>query len=1396
MMRALRATTVAIALAGAMAIPPATAQTSPQAPDPAAAEPAWLAASRQVAALLRDGQAAAARAALAQARTHCPAEGGEAAICASTLLLQSASAEAALGRQDTAEADLRAALAARETALGETHPLTGEAAASLGIFLSQRGRAEAAAPLLERAVESLARPEIGRHDMLVSIYGHLVATYRAQGRNPAAITAAREARETLTRLAGAASPHAVSATLLLTAQLRAADAAEEAIDLLLAALASEALAHAERARLAAEAAQIAAQHGRNDEVAAAVETARARIDPTDAGQAPHAIALLLAAAELALAQGENAAASAHADLAARLAASHLQAGDSRITAARLLQARALLATGQAEAALAGLDALLRPPAPVFEARIWRIRALLDTARLAEAAAALNDAQAALAAEDPPPLPAAALLAQFRAQLAERNADPAAARAALESIAARLPPLASQPANAAQFAALWRDLIRLRAMTGDHADALARLNALLAAQAAARQPAGARVETRLVLARLAAALGETAAARDALAAAATDIAPLERGAPRAAAVLFSRLAEATLALSGGDAAAQALAHAEHARQLLDRAPPSPIDAARLDVLRGTILLRLARAEDAARACLAARDRLAGEPAAETGLWNALICAVRAETAAGHAPAAIALASTLRDLIPAARSRERAEALRLSARARLAGGDAAGAEADARAALDAAEQAEPRPFGLRADIWLDIAAALHQGGDVRGARNAAASARQAAREDRAGPALLARVLDAEGRALIETGQFAEAVATLEQARTVLARHPGEMARAEAQILAALARAEYARGRFAAAQDHAALALARLRPRTDAPAEDLAALLELSAAIRAAEGADTAAETALHEALRLRAQGPRDPGGSAAARALIEHRLALLLARRGLAEAAAARRAAALGLLESPGVPPAWAARLRAAIHAADPAAPPEARAAALAACRAAGKLPAGMPAADDLPDCRLAHAEALRAAGDRAAAEEAAAAILAERRAEGDADRPDLAGPLRLLAHLALERGAVAEALGLSAELEERAEALPRAERPAAWITRGTVLARDGQHAAAETACRKALSLILAPDSPPGFAAAIAPATTCVAAALRRQGKGAAAVAQWEASLARLRDWGDPPAPRAALLFGLGTALAATGAGDSAIRALTDAAALEAADAALRPRALAAAALIAAERGRIAEAHALAARLRDLPAPAPALAAAAEARLAAHIAEETGDHVQALLAFSRLATQPDITAGLLPGGHPGLHAARAALALGRADQARALADAARARFAAPPAPDSEDALLLLEIAAGLAATGPDPAAAHAAAEAWHQAILRHRGGESRDAVRAERALAALDTRAGDTAEAAARLAHALGVAQRLHGPDSPLWTQTAEEAAAAAERIGDTARAASLREAVARNRAGGG
>jgi hypothetical protein len=198
----------------------------------------------------------------------------------------------------------------------------------------------------------------------------------------------------------------------------------------------------------------------------------------------------------------------------------------------------------------------------------------------------------------------------------------------------------------------------------------------------------------------------------------------------------------------------------------------------------------------------------------------------------------------------------------------------------------------------------------------------------------------------------------------------------------------------------------------------------------------------------------------------------------------------------------------------------------------------------------------------------------------------------------------------------------------------------------------------------------------------------------------------------------------------------------------------------------------------------------------AQLRAEIAEESGDTVSALLEWWRAASlaredaaDAETMALVL------LRTARVALAGGQRARAEELLAQAKAVLAAPRA-GGDCALAMLELAALLRADDPDPAAALAATAAWRQATLRWRGGGSLAALPPELALAGLELRIGDPAEAAARFSQALGQAERLRGRSSRLWARIAMQAADAADRIGDSARANALRMQAEKVLAGAG
>jgi len=1393
-------------------------------------DPAWLRAGREAAALTQAGNPTGALERLAALEATCPPGKEEKAACLSTLAMASAGALVALGRQPEAEQALRRALKIREDGLGHDHPLTAEAASSLGIMLVQRRAYEEAAAQLERAVEILSKPlatggrtAAQRADLLVTTYAQLAIAYRGQDRLPAAINVTREAVDLATRLSGPNHPATITAQVNLASLLREKGDADAAIDTLLAALQPETLPLDQRLRLAAEAAQAAAAIGRADAVQPVVDTALALMGTPEPAQRPAAIALLLAAAELDLARANPDGALALAEQAAALAADD----PARRAAAQLTQARALLGQSHADRAAALLRAVSDPS---FDVAAWTVRALMEAGQLDQAEERLAQARAVLSARQDLAPQTQALLLQFTATLAERRGNPTAALNALERAMEPLPRLETRPANAAQLANITRDVIRLRAtLARDDAAreaAIPALRALYATQSGIGMPVNARLETKLTEAWIATELQRFDDARAAAAIALEQMPALEVQSPRAAAILLSRLAEITLAIPGRDSASNALALAERARINLERAGIAGVDLARAGTLRGNILFRLDRPADAARACRDAADLLAPTgQSSQPSLGTALACLARAESAQGRHAEAIVVAQRLLDSTPADRPRDQAEAMRLIASAQLGLGQAAAAEATLRDALARIAAADPATAGRRpaqrAEIWGDIVAALLRQGQVRDARNAAAAGRQAASEDRAGGAIMARALEVEGETLLAQDAIDEAASTFERALTLRRGRFGGDAASQAATLASLARAEAARGRFAEAGTLADTAITTLRGLPVPPRRDLATMLGLRAQLLAARGAFTAAETAQREAVALlNAGGPALAPNSAWARLA----LARLLALRGAPMDAEAERAAAIATLsDTQGLPAAQLAAAR--LELADKPRTPTELDALLAVCADAGVSP-GVPGFARPEHCRVAQATTLLARGDKAGAHRLAEALVGDLRKQGDSGRPGLAAPLALRAVTAAANGDMTAALADSADAVAMADRVPLADALDLWVVRGTMLARAGEPAQAQGAFQAGLDL-LTDSLPRSFSPALAHLTAGAAAALLAQDKGREAVALWQVALARhdawpARNWPGANAARAALLRGQASALRATGQGDAARVLYQDAAKADENQLAWLDD-IAGAALAAAEAGRRAQAGALIERLAAHPGPAARIA---QAHLRAQAGEEGGDPVTALLEYIRLhglageksAMPPTITA---PGeadsaGLSGiaaalvrrdpaalaptalLGAARAALALGQVAQAKAYLAQARAEMPAPPPPGSDRALALLEVAAGiaLAGTGPntDMAPAIQAQNDWQSAIMRFAGPTSLPGIRALLARAALESRQGDAAEGAATLAEALWRTERLLGRASPLWSRIALQTAAAADLLGDTARAAALRKAAetARNR----
>jgi len=723
----------------------------------------------------------------------------------------------------------------------------------------------------------------------------------------------------------------------------------------------------------------------------------------------------------------------------------------------------------------------------------------------------------------------------------------------------------------------------------------------------------------------------------------------------------------------------------------------------------------------------------------------------------------------------------------------------------------------------DVWGDIVTALLRQGKPRDARNAAAAGRQAVGEDRAGVAALVRILELEGQSLLALDSLDEAATTFERAATLRRTRMGGDAAALAGTQAALARVELARGRFDAADAQVDAALAALRASAAPPRRDLAQALTLRAALHAARGAYTAAETAQREAVGLLAGGGAALAGDAAIARL---GLARLIARRGAEKDADAERNAALAqLADAAGTAPAVLAaarlerigQLRRAGKAAEASA---LITACLSASGAEPPLPPDIAATDDLaaPARCAVEAAAEKLASGAPDAKAAADAALAAIRAHGDAGRPALAAPLALAA-AATAATNIDAAMNLSEQALTIADRLPLAERLGVWALRGGVLARAGEIAQAEGAYLAGLQA-LGSSPPRGLAAELLSLTAGASDALLAQGKGPDAVALWRVALARSERWPGPgPNPiRAALLRGLAGAEHAAGKAEAARGAYQDAARIdEAKDRQAWMADIQGAALAAQDAGRRTEARALAERLLEPGTPSARLANAATRAL---LAEEADDPVTALLEYARLrALAGEAGAVPVPIAVPGeddtgdaailavavraatsdradmrilalLGEARASLALGRPAAARALLAQAR-QGDTTAEPGSPAALAAQEIEAGLALvaplTGPEADAARAAVQAWHDAVRRYRGPGTVAGLRAELALAALEIRAGDVADGAARLSLALGRAARLRGRESLLWSRTALQAADAAEKLGDTARAEALRRA---------
>lgn len=118
------------------------------------------------------------------------------------------------GRFGDADAAYRKALAIREKALGETHPLTGEAYNNLALNMESRGLPPGAIePLLRKALD-ITRASLGENsERTATMYGNIAHNLNQQGRYGEAEPMYRRALEVRQRIAG--QNHPSYATLLI-----------------------------------------------------------------------------------------------------------------------------------------------------------------------------------------------------------------------------------------------------------------------------------------------------------------------------------------------------------------------------------------------------------------------------------------------------------------------------------------------------------------------------------------------------------------------------------------------------------------------------------------------------------------------------------------------------------------------------------------------------------------------------------------------------------------------------------------------------------------------------------------------------------------------------------------------------------------------------------------------------------------------------------------------------------------------------------------------------------------------------------------------------------------------------------------------------------------------------